>query len=67
MLLIRRALRIMNDFVHALRVREVVFGREVECVWVGGRCDGEVGPGDEGGCHLVLSIAVDVWRRWRWR
>jgi hypothetical protein len=53
MLLIRRALRIMDDFVHALRVRELVFGREME--WVGGLRDGEFGPGGEGGRHLLLS------------
>jgi hypothetical protein len=51
MLLIRRALRIMNDFIHALRMREVVFGREME--WVCGMRDGEVSPGDERGRHLL--------------
>jgi hypothetical protein len=57
----------MDDFVHALRVRELVFGGEMEGVWVGGGCDGEVGPGHEGRRHLVLSIAVDIWWRCRWK
>jgi hypothetical protein len=59
MLLIRRVLRIMDHFVHALRVREVVFGGEVE--WVCGLRDGEVSPGGQGRRHLVfLSRSGDA-------
>ena len=61
MLLIRCALRIMYDFVHTFRMRELIFGWEMERVWVCGLRDWEVGPGGEGVRHCVLSSLVDCW------